>query len=161
MVLRSSCVRYISVPCDKAHARKISKSNDTPWSLCLLRKAHMPHFTAVDVSRVAARSTAVHISLLAAAVLPSICRYWLPEYCRECAVTHTDILPITCCHRMLHCWRIYALTVYHNAVAIVPTWCSRAVRMLLYADVETSFLVARVLFHGVFLLPEYRHFQNS
>ena len=48
----------------------------------------MPRFTAVDVVRVAARSTAVHISLLAAAVLPSICRirYWLPEYCRECAV---------------------------------------------------------------------------
>ena len=26
----------------------------------------------------------------------------LPEYCRECAVTDTDILPITCCHRMPH-----------------------------------------------------------
>ena len=103
MILRSSCVRYISVPCDEAHARKISGSNATPWSLCLLRKALMPCFTAVDVMRIAARSTAVHISLLPAAVLPSICRYWLPEYCRECAVTHTVILPITCCHRMPHC----------------------------------------------------------
>ena len=61
----------------------------------------MPRFSAVDV-------------LLAAAVLPSKCRY-----CRSTAVnmlsrcvTHTDILPITCCHRMPHCWHIYALTVY-------------------------------------------------
>ena len=39
--------------------------------------------------------------------------------------------------------------------------CSRAVRMLLYADVETSFLAARVLLHGVFLLPEYRHLLSN
>ena len=93
---------------------------------------------------------------------------WLQQYCRPNAVTagvlalsrcvtHTDILPITCCHRMPHCWHIYALTVYHNIVAIVPTWCNRAVRMLLYADVECSFLAARVLSYGVFLPPEYRH----
>ena len=56
---------------------------------------------------------------------------------------------------------IYALTVYHNAVAIVPTWCSHAVRMLLYADVEISFLAACVLFHGVFLLPEYRYLLSN
>ena len=106
----------------------------------------MPRFTAVDVR-------------LAATVLPSESRY-----CRSTAVnvlsrcvTHTDILPITCGHRMPHCWHIYALTVYHNAVAIVPTWCNRAVRMLLYADVESSFLAARVLSYGVLLLPEYRH----
>ena len=55
----------------------------------------------------------------------------LPEYCRQCAVTHTDILPITCCHRMPYCWHIYTLTVYYSTVAIVPTWCNRAVRMLL------------------------------
>ena len=106
----------------------------------------MPRFSAVDVH-------------LAAAVLPSKCRY-----CRSTAVnvlsrcvTHTDILPITCCHRMPHCWHIYALTVYHNTVAIVPTWCNRAVRMLLYADVESSFIAAHVLSYGVFLPPEYRH----
>ena len=29
--------------------------------------------------------------------------------------------------------------------------------MLLYADVEISFLAARVLLHGVFLLPKYLH----
>ena len=58
---------------------------------------------------------------------------------------------------MPHCWHIHALTVYHNAVAIVPTWCNRAVRMLLYADIESSFLAARVLSYGVFLLPECRH----
>ena len=56
---------------------------------------------------------------------------------------------------MPHCWHIYALTVYHDTVAIVPTWCNREVRMLLYADVESSFLAARVLSYGVFLLPEY------
>ena len=96
---------------------------------------------------------------LAAAVLPSKCRY-----CRSTTVnvlsrcvTQTDILPITCCHGMPHCWHIYPLTVYHNAFAIMPTWCNRAVRMLLYADVESSFLAARVLSYGVFLLPECRH----
>ena len=74
-------------------------------------------------------------------------------------VTHTDILPITCCHRVPHCWHIYALTVYHNVVAIVLHGAvvpDRAVRMLIYAGVETSSLAARVLLHGVFLLPEYR-----
>ena len=106
----------------------------------------MPRFTAVDVRR-------------AAAVLPSKYRY-----CRRTAVNvlsrcvpHTDILAITCCHRMPHCWHIYALTVYHNAVATVPTWCNRAVRMLLYADVESSFLAACVLSYSVFLVSEYRH----
>ena len=33
--------------------------------------------------------------------------------------------------------------------------------MLLYADVETSFLAARVLLHGVFRLPEYRHLLSN
>ena len=122
-------------------------------------------FTAVDVVRVAARSTAVHISLLAAAVLPSICRYWLPEYYRECAVTLCHAYGhsadnLLSSHGALHI-HIYARTVYHNAVAIVPTWYSHAVRMLLYADVEISFLAACVLFHGVFLLPEYRHLLSN
>ena len=106
----------------------------------------MPRFSAVDVH-------------LAAAVLPSKCRY-----CRSTAVnvlsrcvTYTDILPITCCHRMPHWWHIYALTVYHNTVAIVLTWSNRTVRMLLHADVESSFLAARVLSYSVFLPPEYRH----
>ena len=106
----------------------------------------MPRFSAVDVH-------------LAAAALPSKCRY-----CRSTAVnmlsrcvTHTVILPIICCHRMPHCWYIYALSVYHNTVAIVPTWRDRAVRMLLYADVESSFLAARVLSYGVFLPSEYHH----
>ena len=136
----------MSVPCDKAHASKIFGSNATSRSLCLQQKTHMPRFTAVDVC-------------LAAAVLPSKSRYrrHTPVNVLSRCVRHTDILPITCCHRMPHCWHIYALTVYNNAVAIVPTWCNRVVRMLLYADVESSFLAARVLSHGVFLLPEYRH----
>ena len=100
-----------------------------------------------------------------------ICPVSLPSKCRYCQstavnvlsryVTHTDILPITCCHRVPHCWHIYALTVYQNAVAIVPTWCSRAWSYRQNADVETSFLAARVLLHGVFLLPEYRHLLSN
>ena len=106
----------------------------------------MPRFSAVDVH-------------LAAAVLPSKCRYYWSTAVNVLSrcVTYTDILPITCCHRMPHCWHIYALTVYHDTVAIVPTWCNRAVRLLLYANVESSFLAARVLYYSVFLPPEYRH----
>ena len=94
------------------------------------------------------RSTAVQMPLL-------------PEYCRKCAVTlchayrhsadnllssHAALLAHICPH-----------TVYNNTVAIVPTWCNRAVRILLYVDVESSFLAARVLSYDVFLPPEYRH----
>ena len=67
---------------------------------------------------------------------------------------------------MPHCWHIYALTVryittlsplcLHGAVGL-----GRAVRMLLYEDVKTSFLAARVLWHGVFLLPEYHHLLSN
>ena len=97
----------ISVPCGEVHASKIFGSNaSTSRSLCFHQKTHMPRFTAVDVH-------------LAAAVLPSKCRY-----CRSTAVnvlsrcvTHTDILPITCCHRMPHCWHIYALTQYTTTLS--------------------------------------------
>ena len=37
----------------------------------------------------------------------------------------------------------------------------RTARMRLYADVEISFLAARVLLHGVFLLPEYHHLLSN
>ena len=71
----------------------------------------------------------------------------------------TTVLVMPQADESLHSRRhvIYFRSQYHNAVAIVPTWCNRAVRMLLYADVESSFLAARVLSYVVFLLPEYRH----
>ena len=65
------------------------------------------------------RSTAVDIPLLAAGVLPWMCCY---------AYRHSADNLLSS-HAALH-MHIYALTVYHNAVAIMPTWCSHAVRML-------------------------------
>ena len=73
----SSCVRYISVPYDEAHARKISGPNATSRSLSLLRKAHMPRFTTVDRRL----SNWGRSALMRATVLPSVCRCRLPTQC--------------------------------------------------------------------------------
>ena len=72
------------------------------------------------------RSSAVSVSLPAAAVLPSVCHYRLP-YC-----TAVDV-PVTWCY-------VYCISTSSAFMALKRR---RAVRMQLNADVELSFLATR------------------
>ena len=80
----------------------------------------MPRFTAVNVVRVAARSTAVHIALLR-----------LSQYCRPYAVT-----AVTCRSHGTTC------TVFLPAV-LLGLKSRHAARMQLNVDAELSFLTTR------------------
>ena len=64
IILRSSCVPYISVTCDRSA---------TPRSLCLLQKHQSQHYRPYFVT--GCRSTAVHVPLLAAWVVPQLCHH--------------------------------------------------------------------------------------